>query len=204
MSNHIAVTLPVLVILLVPPAVHAKKGASWEKHGVKKGVTVYTQKVEGSGVPRVKAVTTVNVTTDDVWEHFQSTLKQSKGLKQFKKLGSCGENCELIYQKLGNALIKDRHYVLKMRWSIKEENGARTYRRVWKKTNQKTPVGDGALPVQSLNGSWTFKPANGNSQTRIVYVNHMDLGGSVPDGLFASGFVSHGYKIVSKLQKVFQ
>ncbi|MBW2264516.1 MAG: hypothetical protein JRG91_21330, partial [Deltaproteobacteria bacterium] len=197
------ITLPMLVILMIPPAVHAKSGGKWKKHGVKKGVTVYTQTVEGSGVPRIKAVSTVTATTDEVWDSFQSTLKTTKGLKQFKKLGSCGENCEFIYQRLGNALIKDRHYVVKMRWTINEKDGARTYRRMWNKTSEKSPEGKGALPVQAISGSWTFKPTDVPGQTRIVYVNHMDLGGSVPDGLFSMGFVSYGYKIVAKLRKAF-
>lgn len=204
MFKHVAATLPVLVILILPPAVHAKDGGKWKKDGTKQGVTVYTKDVEGSGVPRVKAVATVSATTDEIWERFQSTLKTTKGLKQFKKLGSCGENCELIYQRLGNALIKDRHYVLKMRWTVQENDEGRTYRRIWKKTGKQVPSAAGALPVQSLNGSWTFQPTDTPGKSRIVYVNHMDLGGNVPDGLFASGFVKHGYKLVSKLRDAFK
>jgi hypothetical protein len=204
MSKHSTAVLPLLVILILPPAVHAKTGGKWKKNGTKNGVTVYTKDVEDSGVPRVKAVTTVAATTDEIWERFRSTLKKTKGLKQFKKLGSCGEHCELIYQRLGNALIKDRHYVLKMRWTVEEADNGRTYRRIWKKTSKKMPDAGGALPVQALSGSWTFRPTDTPGQSRIVYVNHMDLGGNVPDGLFATGFVKAGYKLVSKLRKAFQ
>ncbi len=34
MSKHVAITLPMLVILMIPPAVHAKSGGKWKKHGV--------------------------------------------------------------------------------------------------------------------------------------------------------------------------
>ncbi len=59
----------------------------------------------------------------------------------------------------------------------------------------------GALPIDAVEGSWTFEPADGGVSTRIVYVNHMDLGGNVPDKIFTKGFVRFAYDVVIKLRK---
>ena len=174
--------------------------AKWTKEGTKAGVTVYTSPVEGSDVPRVKAVTTLDATTDEVWEVFNSVLSKSKGVKEIKKLGSCGDGCEYIYQRLGHALIKDRHYVLKMKSTITEKNGMRTYKRIWHKTDEKKPIGSGAIPIEKISGSWTLAPVDEGRATRITYTNHMDLGGSVPAALFSAGFVENAFKILSSFR----
>lgn len=199
MCKLTAVMAATFVISLVPPAALAG-GPPWEKHGTKNGVTVYTQKVEGSGVPRVKAVTTVDASTEEVWERYLATMPKTKGLKVLKKLGSCGKNCERLYQRIGHPLIADRHYVIEMSWSMKEKDGRKTFRRSWSKSDDSLLVGEGALPVQALDGGWTFRSLD-SGRTRIVYVNHMDIGGSVPDAWFAKGFVRFAYKLVARLRK---
>lgn len=190
----------VIAMLLAPSAGQA---AAWTKDGHKGGVTVYTAPAEGSAVPRVKAVTTVEAGTDVVWAGLGKALSHTKGLKQIERLGSCGENCEYVYQRLGNPLIKDRHYVLKMRWSVEEKDGARTYRRSWAVTTEKPVIGTGAILVDKVSGSWTVAPVDGGKATRITYVNHMDLGGNVPASLFSKGFVDTAYKLLGKLRKSF-
>ncbi len=196
----LSITTSIIIALSISSIAHA--GSKWTKHGTKNGVTVYTQPVEGSDVPRVKAVTTVSGDAEEVWNSLGSMTKKG-GFKVFKKLGPCGENCEYIYQRLGHALMKDRHYVIKMRWSESEEDGLKTFKRSWRKTDERDVIGTGAIPVEKISGSWTFKAVDGGERTRIVYLNHMDLGGNVPDGIFTNGFIKHGYKILAKFRMAF-
>jgi hypothetical protein len=181
----------------------AGRGAAasvWKEHGSKNGVTVFTAPVEGSDVPRVKGIVTIGATTDEVWSALISGKVKNKGLKQYKKLGKCGEGCEYVYHRLGHALIKDRHYIIKIETRVKENDGRRSYVRSWSKAVGMSLPGSGAMEVEKVSGSWTLTPVAGGGKTRLVYVNHMDLGGSVPAGLFATGFVESAYKILAKIR----
>ncbi len=201
-STPVAPVAPAVFLALAAMSAATDAGA-WEKHGTEKGVTVYTAGVEGSDVPRVKAVTTLDATTDEVWERLGEVLGKTKGLKQIKRLGTCGENCEYVYQRMGHPLIKDRHWVVKMKWTATGDDGTRTYRKTWKKTDEMDVIGTGALPVEHLSGSWTLAPAGDGSRTRITYVNHMDLGGNVPAALFGKGFIECAYTLLGKFRAAF-
>jgi hypothetical protein len=200
MRMIIAVLLP---LGLAIAAGQVRAAGKWKKHGSKNGVVVFVKEVEGSDVPRVRGKTVVDASTDEVWEGLSKILKKSKGVKKIKVLGTCGEGCRFVYQRLGHPLIKDRHYVLEMRESVSEQDGLRTYRRSWKKTAKKPLPGSSALEVEKVSGSWKLVPVDAGARTRITYINHMDLGGSVPDGLFSKGFVENAYKLLGKLRKSF-
>lgn len=176
--------------------------AGWEKHGHKDGVTVYTTDVEGSDVPMVRAVASIDASTDDVWSHL-ITMKSGHGLKVKKKLGACSDTCDLYYMRLGHPFIKDRHFVVKMKWSITEKDGLRTYKRTWNKTSDENLPESNAMTVEMVKGSWTLKPASEGTRTRLSYVSHLDLGGNVPPGLFSTGFIKKSYAIVSSIRETF-
>ncbi len=177
--------------------------AKWEKHGCKKGVTVYTKPVEGSLIPRVKAVTRIKATTDAVWEHINDPETREKGFVVFKELGSCGKDCTYIYQRVAHPLMKDRHYVIKMRNKIVEKDGLRTYRRWWKKTDEKDVEQADAILADDISGAWILQPLDGGKSTRLTMLNHMDLGGKISKKMFAMGFVKSHYKILSKHLQAF-
>jgi hypothetical protein len=197
MDKPAAILITATLITAAAPS-HAAK---WEKDGSKAGVTVYKRSVEGSKIPQVKAVTTVDASTDEVWEYLSTGLKKSKKVKVAKNLGSCGANCKYVYHRLTHPLIKDRHYVIKMKWSVTGAEGQRTYKRTWKKTNEKKVESKGSMLVEKISGSWHVKPIEGGTKTRLTYVNHMDLGGSVPSGMFSNGFIKQTYKILKRIRK---
>lgn len=194
-----AITTIMLVMLILPPRV-VDAGTSWTKHGHKSGISVSTAAVEGSSVPRVRAVMTIDAGPDEVWNTITGSKIKMKGLKEKKHLGSCDDDCEYVYFRMGHPLIKDRHYVVKLRSTVTEKDGSTWYRRTWVKTDDMGTVGSGALTVEKISGSWTLKPIDGGKRTRLVYTNHIDLGGNVPASLFSKGFIDNAYKLLTKIR----
>jgi hypothetical protein len=91
-----------------------------------------------------------------------------------------------------------------MEWRKEEQDGLTAYRRWWSKSASHAPQGEGALPVTHVDGAWTLTPVDGGARTRITYLNHMDLGGSLPDGIFSTGFVVYGYLILGRFRQAFE
>jgi hypothetical protein len=198
MRNPTIIAVALIVLFLPPRVVNA--GKSWTKHGHKSGVTVSTAPVEGSDVPRVRAVVTIDASPDEVWDTITGNTLKMKGLKEKKHLGSCDDRCDYIYFRMGHPLIKDRQYVVKVRSTVTEKDGLNHYRRTWVRTDDKGAVDSGALTVEAISGSWTLKPIDGGKRTRLVYVNHIDLGGNVPASLFSKGFIGNAYKLLEKIK----
>ncbi|MBN2802282.1 MAG: hypothetical protein JXR91_04220, partial [Deltaproteobacteria bacterium] len=193
-------TLILLSLIILPINIDA--ASSWSKHGSKQGVTLFVQDFPKSDVPKVRAITIINSPTDNVWNFITGPGMKNKikGVKDSKHLGSCGENCDYIYVRLGNWMIADRQYVVKMKWSEKDVNGSHRYIRYWKKTNEISLPNKNAMNVNSINGSWLLEPMDGGKKTRLTYENHLDLGGSVPAHLFTSGFINKAYELMVMLK----
>lgn len=172
----------------------------WEKHGKKSGIAVFTSILPSSDVPKVKAVTEVNAPTAQVWKYITESITID-GLKMRRTLDSCGEGCDYVYVRVGNWLIKDRHYVVKVRWGVEDVDGHPQYVRRWSKTKDRKPMSARAIVVRNIQGSWTLTPIDNGKRTRITYINHLDLGGSVPTSLFSRGFVSKAYDILRNIRK---
>lgn len=197
--RNTAITIIAFAMLILPPRM-VDAGTSWTKHGQKSGVSVSTAPVEGSEVPRVRAVVTIDASTDEVWDTITGNTLKMKGLKEKKNLGSCDDQCDYIYFRMGHPLIKDRQYVVKVRSTVTEKDGLKSYRRTWVRTDDKGAVGSGALTVKEISGSWVLKPMEGGERTRLVYSNHLDLGGSIPASLFTKAFIKNTYKLLSKIR----
>jgi hypothetical protein len=198
MANHGKLIATVIALALVPSAGWA---AQWEKHGTKNGVTVFTAPVEDSDIRKIKAVTRIEGDTDSVYQRFGKVLAKvkSKGVSA-QKLGSCGEDCQYVHQRISHPLIKDRSYVLKFHYTVTETDGLRTYRRVWKMTSDIPVPGPGGVLPDHVSGSWTFVPVDGGESTRLVLVTHMDLGSGVPAGIFNMVSVKKAYKALAQIR----
>lgn len=198
-AKMMAAIIPVVLV----PSLARDAQAKWVKEGTKKGVTVYSTDVQGSDIKKVKAITTVNATSDEVWAYLPEALSKSKssGLTA-KHLGKCGDNCEYIYQRIHHPLIKDRAYVLKFTWKVTEKDGLKTYRRCWRMASGKKA--QGGIAPEKVQGSWTFRPVGDGSRTRVVFVSHMDLGHGVPAMLFNPGAIKKAYKMLGGFRKAFK
>jgi len=179
--------------------------AEWKKDGSKGGVTVYTKEVEGSKILQVKGVATIDAPTTDVWDHLvdrKKFLEAMPDVVESKDIGSCGDDCAYYYQKLHHPPLKDRHYVLKVKWKITEdEDGNKTYKRSWNATKAKKPPESGPMLLDKCKGYWKLVPKDGGEKTRITYVNHIEMGGKVPVLLVNNGAVSNAYEFLKNLKK---
>lgn len=202
MKTRTILAILALSALAVPATLAAAK-AKWEKHGTKKGVTVYTRDVAGSEVHEIKSVAVIGAPTDKVWDHLVTSktfVKTMPDVIVSKKIKDCGESCGYWYQVLNHPPIKKRHYVLKVQWQIKEnEDGTISYRRWWKVTTAVKPLQGGMLLVKKVSGAWNLVPKDGGQKTRITYRNHIEMGGKVPIALVNSGAVSNAYKFLQNL-----
>ncbi|MBN2526306.1 MAG: hypothetical protein JXR76_07925 [Deltaproteobacteria bacterium] len=172
----------------------------WEKHGKEDGIIVYTTGYPQSKVPLVKAVTVVNAPSDKVWQYITQSM-EIDGLKDRRTLDTCGRGCDYVYVRMGNWMITDRYYVIKVNWSVSDKEGHPQYFRRWSKTSERKPAGTKGVPVRSIRGSWTLTPIDNGKRTRITYINHLDLGGNVPPLLFSRGFVSNAYDLLRNIRK---
>lgn len=178
------------------------KSSSWEKDGTQDGVTVFTRPVRGSGVPMVMGVTTVDANPAQVWQLVDNGGIKLRGLKERRTIERCGGKCEYVYVRLGNWLISDRHYVLKMTSSVEQTDLGTSYAKTWTKARDRKPPSDAsAVEVMQISGKWILDPLDGGKKTRLTYINHLDLGGSVPTVLFAPKFVAKSYDILKKVRQ---
>jgi len=180
---------------------NVQAASSWDYDGRKEGVAVYTREVKGSDVPMVKAVTVVSARPEQVWNMISGGYLKVDGLKERRALGTCGEGCEYIYVRLGNWMITDRHYVIRIQNRIEEVNGQKRYVRTWTKALDRKPQGAGAMDVNQISGSWIMEPIEDGTKTQLTYINHIDLGGSVPSSLFSPRFVEKSYDILSNMKR---
>lgn len=198
--------IPVIVAaaLLVPP--ESSGGTGWEKKHAKKGVTVWARDVDGSPNVETKVVAKIAATTDEVWDYLNDpdNLKTvAPAIKEYRDLGSCGERCKYVYQRIHRPPINDRHWVLKVRWSVQEKDGLRTYRRWTKATRKKSPPVTGPMLLEKVSGSWVIRPVDGGDATRMTRLSHLEIGGGVPAILFNGGAVKNAYKFMLRLKNVF-
>ncbi len=165
--------------------------------------------MEGSEIKEIKAVGTIPAKTDDVWAYLiesKTFLKVMPDVVASKNIGSCGDTCAYYYQKLHHPPLKDRIYVLKIQWEVKEdEKGLKTYKRWWKATKEKSPPDAGeALLLEKMSGSWNLVPADDGSSTKLTYRNHVEMGGVVPVALVNPAAVSNAYVFMKNLKNAFK
>ncbi len=178
--------------------------AKWQKHGTRKGVTVYTRAVDGSEVHETKGVAVVDAPPAEVWGFIsdpEKLMSITPELVEWKSLGTCGEQCEYVYQRMHHPLIKDRHAVMKLRWKITEKDGETSYRRWFVLTEAKPLPEVDAVTFRSLSGSWSLKPADDPERTRVVYLSHADAGGKLPVAFLNKGLLGRTYDILKALRK---
>lgn len=190
-----------LAIVSFTAASRSKASENWSHHGTKEGITVFVSEMTGSDIPVVKAVTVVDASVEEVWRYITGPRETATGLKQRVVLGSCGSSCEYVYVRFGHPLIDDRHYVVKLEDSIKNQGDGTAYSRHWVKTRDKSTLANNAIEVVEISGRWTLEPIDKGRRTKLTYKNHMDPGGNLSGYIFRSGFIKSAYSILTELRK---
>jgi len=179
-----------LLILLVSPVAQA-----WEHQDTESGVAVYTKDTPGSDIDTVKGVVTIPYATDDVhrvlenvsrYKRFMKDLKRARLLKQQDMRD--GRVIGWIYQRLEFSALDDRDLVIRAVTTKAETPRGNQYLVKFKAV---TNFGPKPLPnvirITTLTGTWKLKPIQGGKKTRVTYIRHIEMGGSVPDFLVNSG-----------------
>jgi hypothetical protein len=183
----------------------ALAGGGWEKDGTKNGVTVWTREVEGSKIDEIKATAILGSPTVEAYEllvESEQFLSVMPDVVVSKKIGECGECCGYWYQRIEHPPVKDRYYVIKVKWRFTEnEDGTTTIKRWWRTTNAVSAPDTSGIEVERMRGSWHFKPTGGGAKTRFTYRNHLEMGGSIPAFMVNSAAVSNAYKFIARLRK---
>jgi len=196
-TNNRYVSLGITIVALAVPV----SVLAWEEHGEDEGVTVHTRPVEGSDVPAVRATGVIDAETETVWEYITGPEVRVKGLRQKVVLGKCNSSCEYIYMRLGHPLITDRHYVVKVDTHTEPRGEAIQYTRKWAHTDARALLDNDAMTVSKIRGSWKLEPIDGGSKTRLIYTNHIDMGGNLTGYFFRRGFISKAYELIQELRE---
>jgi hypothetical protein len=197
MTRRVRAAACVLPLLL--SGAGALAAGKWHEEGTKKGVTVYTCARGDSPYLDVRGVGIVDAEPLEVFEFLKdpdNIDEVSDNVKQVEVLGSCGEGCTYIYERVGQPLVKDRHFVIERRV---HDKGDGHYRITWRASEDEAPGGDGAIVVTRHDGSWTLSPWKGG--TLAVYRNYMDVGGSIPAAFVNAGVIEAGYEVYFNLRE---
>lgn len=175
----------------------------WEKEFSKEGITVWSQKVAGSKIKKVKATCIINAPSEKIWQGLETPskfLKVMPDVVESKNIGKCGKNCKFTYQRLHHPPLKDRHYIIKVTWEkTKLEDGGILIKHRWHKAKNKNP-GPKYMNLNNIYGRWNFVPKGKGSETLFTYVSFIDLGGLVPAPLVNSSIKKNAFKFLRNLR----
>jgi hypothetical protein len=165
-------------------------------------VAVWVADTPGSDVPTVMAIAEIPAAPEAVLRFVRGPGMRFDGLKELATVDRCGAHCEYVYFRMGNWAITDRHYVVRMEWRATADGGHTRYEGTWSFPRDRQPqVKGGAAGIRGTHGSWILAPTDGGRRTLATYTNHLDLGGSVPAGLYSLGFVRHAYTVLAAVRR---
>lgn len=151
----------------------------WKKEISKENITVWTRSVEGSNIREARGQTVINLEPKKLFLGMEDREKFSKvvtDIVESEELGSCGENCTYVYEKMHHPPLKDRVYVIKVQWKEEETPKGTRIKQWWEKAEDKKPPCEGVEMVE-LYGSYLFEPAGGGKKTKFTYTYFVDPGG---------------------------
>ena len=180
------ILLALLLLSLCGISQSAFAKAKWEFNMEDGGVTIYIRPVKDSGINEIKAVGVVSCTTDQAWKLLttdETFIEIMPNVVESKTIEECGDTCRYVYQYLKLSSIDDRQQILKVRWSVTEKKGVNQYTRKYEKSDKEPEAKEGVTNVAGIKGSWKLRSVEDGKKTKLIYQNHVELGGSVPDFL---------------------
>jgi hypothetical protein len=175
----------------------------WKKELSKENITVWTRSVEGSDIREARGQTIINLEPRKLFLAMEDRDKFSKvvtDIVEWKDLGSCGENCTYVYEKMHHPPLKDRVYVIKVQWEEEETSKGVKIRQWWEKAKDKKPPGEGVEMVE-LYGSYLFEPAGGGKKTKFTYTYFVDPGGVAIAFFVNKSLAGSTFNILKALRK---
>lgn len=93
------------------------------------------------------------------------------------------DNHLLVYQRLDPPFLRDRDYILDVRWG-NDTHGVSWV--AWQSSPDASPLRDGVIRLELNEGSWQVSPSSPDGHTRVRYEIRLDFAGAMPDRLFRS------------------
>jgi len=187
--------------LLVIPALFA--AGKWQKVLSKKGITVWTRSVEGSDIKEARGSTVVNLAPRKLFDAMADPEKMSKVVPDVvdsREIGTCGENCTYVYERMHHPPLKDRHYVIKVQWKEEETPDGVKLTQWWTKARDKKPPVEG-MQMVDLYGSYVYAPKAGGKKTAFTYTYFVDPGGVAIAFFVNMSLAESTYGILKNLRK---
>lgn len=196
--------LSFLVILVISISLSAATNSTdWKLKRNRKGIKVYTKKIEGSTFKAVRAEMLVNATIPGMialMTDFKSFPKWYPRMKLFESV------------KEINKLEHYIHIITDAPWPVKDRESVSHFK-IWQSPEDKSitiefrdvpgmlPEKKNMVQVRNLYGKWIFIPQD-HDKVKVIYETHCDPGGKLPGWLANATTVDRPYKIFKKMRKV--
>ena len=175
--------------LLLLPAGSALADGEWEHNDEEDGITLYIRDVDDSSINELKAITIMDCTTEQLFNILidpNMTPKFIENLTKSEQVGTCGDNCILVYRYVETTLT-DVHYVLKMRWSVTErEEGYNEYTIKWRLADEQPEETDDAIVAEGVKGRYKMRVVQ-DTKTKFTLQTHFHISGPAPFPLINEG-----------------
>jgi START domain len=175
----------------------------WELRGSRKGIPVYTRKVEGSPILEYKATVIVDAPILKVITFFEDEKKIHLWYYQSVRselVENDGPNKEIIYLTLHLPWpVAPRDFIFSRTKSEDPTNGIISYS--LKALPGRLPLVKGMIRVNSIESVWRFKSLP-HGRTEIYFQQHTDPAGSVPAAIINHLAVQTPYNSLKNLRKL--
>ena len=197
----------ILLLICAPSFLYAQE--KWQQREQEKGITVYSQKKEGSGAARLKGVLYLPFSVDDAAKVLMDIPNQINFIPFCKTIQVLQEDLigverkrTLIYQINAIPVVSDRDMVLEaLTWS-ENKDAQRIWRSEFKAlTDKGPPIVKGMVRIAQLKGNWTLAPAPDNKGTILTYMNHAELSGLLPHFIVDSVRIKNMVKLLKGLRQ---
>lgn len=158
-------------------------GPAWILESDRDGITVYSQKTEGSSIREVLAETTMPAPLEQVLKAIQDYRNYPKFMPYVEKSAVLkeSEGKTLLFLQLGfPPPISDRFYTIVLQRAA-DPLDTEAVLVLWDIARDDLPRKKGqGIEVTINRGGWRLQPAPGAGTTRILYYVHTDPGGILP------------------------
>ena len=196
-----------LFLCFAPSFLHAKE--KWQQREQEKDITVYSQKIDGSGAARLKGVLYLPFSVDDAAKILMDIPNQITFIPFCKTIQVLKEELlgldrkrTLVYQVNAIPVVSDRDMVLEaLTWS-ENKDAQRIWRSEFKAVSDKgPPATKGMVRIAHLKGNWRLAPAPDEKGSILTYMNHAELGGLVPNFIVDSVRIKNMVKLLKGLRQ---
>ncbi len=173
----------------------------WELKKSSDGINVYTRKTNNSDIYEFKANTTVNASTNDVFNVLFDADNYSQWVDQisYSKKVTSSEKFYLVYYQIDLPIgFKNRDIVLQNN-VLKDDNGTITVKLVSAPENYSKK--DGFIRIEEAYGYWYIKPAGNLSE--VTYKFYSNPKGNFPAWIVNIFIVDGPYKTLKNLKSMF-